>query len=331
VQSAREAARRAQCINNLKQIGLGLANYESANSCFPMGAFNRAYGGASDPGFGGLCSGRHEHSFHIAILPFIEQAPLYNAQNFDVHYKLSANTTVMAVGVSAFWCPSDPASSEALADAGNFGDGGGCASCVMRHISYRGSVGTPFYASRYSQPEGGGCGNYSAQQAKQDGMLYYYSRVTYGAITDGSSNTMTVGELAYGLLPNTPGERNDWTWWTSGNNGDTLANTLEPLNPQKKINPNAGNPAGSGTNVKILYHSFSSLHPGGMNAAFADDSVKFLKDTINTMPYDPNTGIPIGTTVDANGIIQLPPGVPLGVWQAISTRAGGEVISADQL
>jgi len=325
VQAAREAARRAQCSNNLKQIGLGLHNYLDVNLTLPLGGFNGEYGGLRDPGWGGLCSGRHEHSFLLSILPFIEQAQVFNAQNLLVHYKGSANTTVMDIGISTYWCPSDPAASESLTDAGSFGDGGSCADCKMRHMSYRGSTGTAFYASRYSQP---GCPNYSAEQSRADGVLYYYSHVSIGDITDGTSNTMAVGELAYGLLPNTPGERNDWTWWTSGNNADTLANTLIPLNPQRKINQGAGSPSGA-ANVGIMYHSFSSRHPGGMNAAFCDGSVKFIKDTINTMPYNPATGIPLGVTTDANGIILYPATPNWGIWQAISTRNRGEVVSAD--
>jgi len=325
VQSAREAARRISCTNNLKQLGLGLANYEDANKSFPLGAFNGEAGGLRDPGWGGLCSGRHEHSFLISILPFIEQQQVFNAQNFLVHFKLSANTTVMDIGIAALWCPSDPAVQEDPTDPGNFGDGGSCADCKMRHMSYRGNAGTAYYAARNSQP---GCSTFSAQQAKADGVLYYYSSVKYGDITDGTSNTMSLGELAYGLLPSNPGERNDWTWWTSGNNADTLANTLEPMNPHNKINEN-GLPGGAGINVKILYHSFSSRHPGGMNAAFCDGSVRFLKDTINTMPYDPSTGIPIGVTTDANGIITYPATPAWGIWQAISTRRGGEIVSAD--
>ena len=78
-----------------------------------------------------------------------------------------------------------------------------------------------------------------------------------------------------------------------------------------------------------MYQTFSSYHPGGMNAAFCDGSVKFLKDTINTTPYDAGTGLPVGMTTDANGILQYAPGQPRGVWQSISTRNGGEVISAD--
>ncbi|QEH32162.1 Type II secretion system protein G precursor [Aquisphaera giovannonii] len=323
VQSAREAARRAQCSNNLKQIGLGLANYESANNCFPMGGFRNNGGGDLQYS---PCTGRHESSFLLAMLPFLEQQQVFNAENFNLHFTYSANTTVMAVGINAFFCPSDPDVTEERPDPGSFCNepgGSGCPQAIMRHPSYRGNAGTAFYVSRYSERS---CdANYGTRLGKADGMLFFDSAVKISSITDGTSNTMAVGELAYGLLDY--GGRYDWTWWTSGNNADTLANTLEPLNPQKKINEGTTDTGLLGINVSIMYHSFSSRHPGGMNAAFADGSVRFLKDSINTAPYNPSTGLPVGLTQDSNGIVSY--GAPWGVWQAISTRNKGEVISAD--
>ena len=83
VQSAREAARRAQCSNNLKQLGLGLANYEGTNSRFPLGGFQMPSPGRPDAV---PCLGQHEHSFLLSLLPFIEQSQIFNAHNFNVGF-----------------------------------------------------------------------------------------------------------------------------------------------------------------------------------------------------------------------------------------------------
>jgi prepilin-type N-terminal cleavage/methylation domain-containing protein/prepilin-type processing-associated H-X9-DG protein len=329
VQSAREAARRIQCTNNLKQLGLGLANYESANQSYPLGGFFKS---ANSGALG--CTGYHESSFFWALLPYTEQAPLYNAINYMVHYTFSANSTIHGVGVNYLWCPSDPFGNENLTDGNSFCQDGSCPNATCRHSDYRGSAGTAFYVSRYSQP---GCDpSYSTRQSLADGMLYILSSVKIGGITDGTSNTMALGEIAHGKLDS---GRNDWNWWSSGNNADTLSTTLFPLNPQKRTNVEVeNNTVLLGINVNAMYQSFSSFHPGGMNAGFADGSVHFIKDSINTMPFNPQTGIPLGVVGIASGgsgndstLLQYPVGVNKGVWQQISTRAGGEVVSADSL
>ena len=147
VQSAREAARRAQCVNNLKQLALATHNYIDANGVFPLGSYMMPPpGDASSPG-----SGRHEHSILVRLLPFYEQAQLYNAFNASVHFAYPQNWTVNATGVSAIWCPSDGKIQGALdfTNASQFALG-------MRFTSYKGNSGTWFSPGRYqdaSQPE----------------------------------------------------------------------------------------------------------------------------------------------------------------------------------
>jgi prepilin-type N-terminal cleavage/methylation domain-containing protein/prepilin-type processing-associated H-X9-DG protein len=316
VQSAREAARRIQCTNNLKQLGLACHNYLDSNQVFPSGGFKTREREIND-----ACGGAHQSSYFIALLSFFEQSPVANAWNFDVPYQGWENSTVTQTGLSAIWCPSDPA---AAAPDSQFRTAYGV-TYDMRYHSYKGNAGTFFAVSRYTSP---GCSTYGPQQGAATGIIHMYSSTSIGAITDGTSNTMLIGESAHGLLD--PAGRWDWNWWTSGNNADTLACTLWPINPQKRVKGDPANTGLYGINVGILYQAFSSRHPGGLNMGFADGSVKFIKDTINTMPFNETTGLPNGFAAGPNSFPVLQPGANLGIWQALSTKAGGEVISADQ-
>jgi prepilin-type N-terminal cleavage/methylation domain-containing protein/prepilin-type processing-associated H-X9-DG protein len=327
VQSAREAARRIQCTNNLKQLALACHNYADVNLVFPPGGFYSQATELTAP-----CGGNHQSSYYIALLSFFEQSPVANAWNFSVPYQSYQNSTVTQTGLSAIWCPSDPAAAQ---PDGKFRSNYNVP-YDMRYHSYKGNAGTFFAVSRYTSPKcvNGAPGwsavvDYSARKAAATGVIHLYSSTSIGAITDGTSNTMLIGESAFTLLD--PNGRYDWQWWTSGNNADTLGCTLWPINPQKKVQGNPANQDTYGVNVGILYQAFSSLHPGGLNMAFCDGSVKFIKDTINTMPYNSSTGLPNGFAPDPTTKMPvLQPGFQLGVWQAISTKAGGEVVSADQ-
>ena len=259
VQSAREAARRIQCVNNLKQMGLGCHNYESTNGSFPMGSYMMPNPG--DPS-SGPNSGRHEHSIFVRLLPFIEQAQVYNAFNTNTHYSDWPNATVQSTGINAIWCPSDPKVTQL--DFSNFSYG-------MRFTSYKGSAGTWFSPGRYqdkSSPV------FSQALSQANGMFYFYSAVPISGITDGTSNTMMMAEVAYGKL--NQGDQVCWAWWDSGNYADTMLTTLYPLNPFNKINSGGG--TGPGINADIAVAAASSFHPGGGNFLFADGSVKFIKD-----------------------------------------------------
>jgi prepilin-type processing-associated H-X9-DG protein len=166
--------------------------------------------------------------------------------------------------------------------------------------------------------------------------------IKLSSITDGLSNTIAYSEHAHSLFSKTPDKNGIvdyycWNWWVSGNYGDTLFTTLYPINPQNKIGVGYyDNGTGNGTiglGGDDLVLSASSLHPGGANFAFMDGSVRFLKDSIDSWQLGPgNNGFvaPVGFTADANGTFRpTGPQARVGVYQALSTRNGGEVISAD--
>src|SRR5262249_47507753 len=121
-QAAREAARRAQCTNNLKQIGLALHNYHDANGAFPMGSGSGLY----DPPI--QYNAKHNWSVHAAMLPQLGQGPLYNAINFNWGtastsgpYTYAVNSTVTMTQINTFICPSDP--NATLIEVTGFGTG----------------------------------------------------------------------------------------------------------------------------------------------------------------------------------------------------------------
>ena len=120
-------------------------------------------------------------------------------------------------------------------------------------------------------------------------------------------------------------------WWGDALRFDTLFSTLYPINPFKKIRIAAGGTTGLGSDGigDPWVDGASSFHPGGANFAFSDGSVQFLKESISSWPYNPATGYPLGVTYNS-GVYTIAAGTRLGVYQQLSTRNGGEVVSSDQ-
>jgi prepilin-type processing-associated H-X9-DG protein len=191
---------------------------------------------------------------------------------------------------------------------------------LQAYTSYAGSVGTfpVTYQNSFNSP---------AELNQINGVIYNESAVPISAITDGTSNTLLFAEHARtNFTTYDPGFALSDGQWNSGRIYDTLFSTWYP--------PNVGLSGGnSGSATAIVQGGFypetaTSQHPGGVNVALCDGSVRFIKNTISTWSFNPSTNMPLGVSL-SNFVYSVAPGTTIGVWQQLSTRSGGEVISSD--
>jgi prepilin-type N-terminal cleavage/methylation domain-containing protein/prepilin-type processing-associated H-X9-DG protein len=310
VQSAREASRRAQCTNNLKQIGLAIHQYITDNDVLPPS------GGIDLKGIT-TGTGRvpQNSSIHLRLLNYLEHRDVYDAYNFmlgDVvsGSSVAANTTVMTTSINGYLCPSDanPGSHENL-------DIGYSVPVTCVNYAVNGGVNRLYHG-----------GTVNGVSWWLGGNPLFGSRVGFSAVGDGTSNTAAfsewikgkAGQNALGLnlvyaIPqlnngspsgdvslctgaNTPlwdfkGEY--WTLQDTGRGGPYY-HVMTPNKPSCNTSADYG--------VIDSFIGASSSHPGGTNVLLMDGSVRFLKD-----------------------------GVDLMIWNGLGTRAGGEVIGADAL
>jgi len=271
VQAAREAARRAQCVNNLKQIGLALHNYHSSHQTFAPGYVSNfdPSGNDTGPGWG----------WAAMLLPQFEQKPLFDAINFNMSIEVSSNQTSRLAVIGSFLCPSDTVPSAWWAMVR---DPSGVPTqhiCQVAPANYVGVYGT-------SDPGVDG-----------DGIFFRDGNVGIRDITDGTSQTIAVGERSHRL-----GEA---TWTGSITNAVLFPVDSDGVGyPRAESGPgmvlgHAGGRFGPGDpNGEV--NQFYSRHSGGVNFLFADGHVGFLKTTMASTTF-----------------------------RALATRAGGEAISGD--
>jgi prepilin-type N-terminal cleavage/methylation domain-containing protein/prepilin-type processing-associated H-X9-DG protein len=327
VQAAREAARRVQCVNNMKQLALAAANYHDVNGSFPGGSYS---GQANNPAF----HFQENFSCFVRMLPFTEQSAMYNAVNFSWNYGAFTNVTIAGVRLSVLTCPSDTkndpvplrsnSSPNGTVPGWNFGvntkDGIPDGVYMQAFTSYGGNEGT--FPVRYQQSF-----NNAAEFGQMNGVIYNDSSVGINTITDGTSNTFLFGEHSKtNQITYDPGFALSDGQWNSGRNYDTLISTWYPPNVGSGGGTNAGSAASivSGGNYPV---TASSQHPGGVNMAFCDGSVRFIKNSISSWTFG-SGGNPVGVTL-TNFVYTISGQTQLGIWQMLSTRNFGEVVGAD--
>ncbi len=255
VQAAREAARRAQCTNNFKQIGLALHMYHDTYKCLPVGweAYDPATGEPhwfGEPGWG----------WAARILPFMEQGALFEQKvHFDLPITDPLNDEARVFEIATYRCPSD------IGQKTFELDGGGLFVSLSATYSpvtiatgnYMGVFGTE---DLHDSLVGDICyGN---------GSFMHHKWLRLADFTDGLSQTLVVGERSSKLAPST------WVGMVTGG-----------AHAPARIVGSSIFPPNSEVDEEHWYHNFSSFHPGGANFLSADGSVHFISDTIETTLY----------------------------------------------
>jgi prepilin-type N-terminal cleavage/methylation domain-containing protein len=284
VQQAREAARRTECKNNLKQWGLALHNYHDVFNRFPIGAMGFNNSNANP---------RNNLSWHVRVLPYLDQAPLYSQFNFDYHYNSTAagrnNRANRDVIFKGLHCPSARTRNRKPSSTGE-----------GFTVHYYGVAGAKdvvetdrdFDMQNNASPRPNFNSNHG--QVAITGILFRNSSVGIRDITDGTTNTLMVGEISGKPLNDT--SRNPHRAWIQG---ASSGNNDVAMYACKNVRRSIGQAAYQSGNVGRLFNDvrFGSNHTGGCQFLLGDGSVRFGSENID-----------------------------FGIYQSLATRGNGEVI-----
>lgn len=281
VQAAREAARRMQCSNNLKQIGLALAAYEASLGVFPPGRV-----GCDEIGPCTTAEERVGTSGLVMILPQLELQAIYDQFNFDdgpwtySSTWITTNAEAIAQRPVVFVCPSDDSPQYVeTAKVGTSYEIGNAPAATGNYAFVAGTLGVS------------GGGTEPGFKYSNTGVFYYRTTHRVRDISDGLTHTMFAGEV---IESNTSNSSNIWS--RGLRLMDCMRTTSNPLNTLP------GHPDYADYNGMQLNAAFASRHPGGAQFVFGDGHVSFLNENIDLLSY-----------------------------RALSTRAGGETISSEEL
>ena len=272
VQAAREAARRVQCSNNLKQIGLALHNYHTSWDSFPPGNLNNTAGNC--PGMGEPTDSYSTHfgNWLIAILPHIEQSSLFDHYDLRYYNESPENKTVRETSVSVYVCPSDldgqmanvPATGPAQTADAKYAPGS------YRAVSGRSDDGKNYLDSEMM---------YSYQRKSRGPIhmagVWKYATESFDSILDGTSNTLLIGE-------STTSTNTEYrTFWAYSYAYYSLSGTTAQSRTLGGDYARCVETGGSG-GANPCKRGWGSLHSGILNFALCDGSVRPISTTIDT-------------------------------------------------
>ncbi len=252
VQAAREAARRAQCCNNLRQVGIGLHNYHDVNGRLPHSDYRLRWG------------------WQPRVLPFMELGSLFDRINFKVASWAGGNFNLVRQPQPAFICPSDPLGDEQLTEE-NFSTGwelsqSDYAGCIGDYRNGTGIGETPSYGNAWYEGN-----DYDRPQAVRGMMSRLGWSTSFREVTDGLSNTFCVGECIGALCI------------TQSFASQCNATTAHPIN-YMNLSLMANRPTASNARWDESV-GFRSFHPGGAHFMMGDASVRFVAENIDGVTY----------------------------------------------